>query len=85
METLVKLRDEGKWPTGTNVIYEIDSFQGEELKKVEKMADRVGLKMKEVINWYEVDMSRQTLEKEVVTESCGRGERSTNYEWKKKP
>ncbi|KAI5330321.1 hypothetical protein L3X38_029721 [Prunus dulcis] len=53
MEAIVKLRDEGKWPTGTNVVYEIDSLQGEELKKVETMARSAGLIVQEVKNWFE--------------------------------
>ncbi|CAL8155093.1 unnamed protein product [Prunus armeniaca] len=50
MEAVVKLRDEGKWLTGTNVVYEINLLQDEALKKVKNMARSAGLNVNEVTN-----------------------------------
>ncbi|PQP95859.1 hypothetical protein Pyn_18427 [Prunus yedoensis var. nudiflora] len=58
MEAVVKLRDEGKWPTGTNVVYKINLPQGKELKKVKDMARSAGLNTNGVRNWFEPESKK---------------------------
>lgn len=57
MEAVVKLMNEGKWPTCTNVVYEINLLQGEELKKVKNMGRSASLNVNEVTNWFEVSVT----------------------------
>ncbi|KAI5327029.1 hypothetical protein L3X38_026425 [Prunus dulcis] len=92
MEAVVKLRDEGKWPTCTNVVYEINLLQGEELKKVKNMARSASLNVNEVTNWFEQELEKGKGVKPgyhakeggyELTKSYGRsgkGEKNTNYE-----
>ncbi|KAL6281509.1 hypothetical protein ACE6H2_018390 [Prunus campanulata] len=56
MEAVLKLKDNGKCSTITSVVYQMDSLQDEELKKVETMAKSAGLNTKAVPNWFESEL-----------------------------